>query len=108
MRIRKLAAGLVLLLAGAVVVGCSSAAGVSTSSTSASPTSGGAAEPITVVASTNVWGDLAAGVGGDKVTVTSISNDPSQDPHEYQASGQNQLALSKAKVVIENGGGYDD
>lgn len=108
MRIRKLAAGLVLLLAGAVVVGCSSAAGVSTSSTSASPTSGGAAEPITVVASTNVWGDLAAGVGGDKVTVTSIINDPSQDPHEYQASGQNQLALSKAKVVIENGGGYDD
>ena len=88
------------------MVGCSSP-GVSTSSTSASQAST-VAEPITVVASTNVWGDLAAGVGGDKVAVTSIISDPSQDPHEYQASGQNQLALSKAKVVIENGGGYDD
>lgn len=66
------------------------------------------AEPIAVVASTNVWGDLAASVGGDAVTVTSIIDDPDKDPHEYEANGQNQLALSKAAVVIENGGGYDD
>ena len=40
--------------------------------------------------------------------MTSIIDDPSKDPHEYQADSQNQLALSKAQVVIENGGGYDD
>ena len=38
----------------------------------------------------------------------SIICDPDQDPHSYEASAQNQLALSKADLVIENGGGYDD
>ncbi len=63
---------------------------------------------IKVVASTNVWGDLAGSIGGDKVQVTSIITSPDADPHEYEASTRNQLALAKATVVIENGGGYDD
>jgi zinc/manganese transport system substrate-binding protein len=67
-----------------------------------------AASAIAVVASTNVYGDMAGQIGGGKVRVTSIISDPDQDPHSYEASTQNQLALSKAKVVIENGGGYDD
>ncbi|GIH23623.1 metal ABC transporter substrate-binding protein [Acrocarpospora phusangensis] len=65
-------------------------------------------EAITVVASTNVYGDIVQQVGGDRVQVTSIISDPGQDPHSYEANTQNQLALSKAKVVVENGGGYDD
>ncbi|GHH01080.1 metal ABC transporter substrate-binding protein [Streptomyces lanatus] len=60
------------------------------------------------MASTNVYGDLAERIGGAKVAVTSVISDPDQDPHSYEASTQNRLALSKAKVVIENGGGYDD
>ncbi|MFE7278503.1 metal ABC transporter solute-binding protein, Zn/Mn family [Streptomyces sp. NPDC057623] len=67
-----------------------------------------AASVVPVVASTNVYGDLAEQIGGAKVQVTSIISDPDQDPHSYEANTQNQLALSKAKVVIENGGGYDD
>ncbi|MGW0611639.1 metal ABC transporter solute-binding protein, Zn/Mn family [Streptomyces sp. NPDC002788] len=63
---------------------------------------------VAVVASTNVYGDIARHIGGDRVDVTSIISDPDQDPHSYEADPQNQLALSKAKVVIENGGGYDD
>lgn len=62
---------------------------------------------ISIVASTNVWGDVARQIGGDAVTVTSIISDASQDPHSYEASARVQLALSKADVVIENGGGYD-
>ncbi|HEY3557158.1 MAG TPA: zinc ABC transporter substrate-binding protein [Kribbella sp.] len=85
------------------VSGCSSGA-------DASPTtsSGDGGAKIKVVASTDVWGDLAAGVGGDKVEVTSIITSPDADPHEYEASTRNQLALTDAAVVIENGGGYDD
>lgn len=78
------------------------------SAASSHATGGHAAGPIRVVASTNVWGDIARSVGGSGVVVTSIIDDPNKDPHEYQASGQNQLALSKAEVVVENGGGYDD
>ncbi|KYH45116.1 zinc ABC transporter substrate-binding protein [Branchiibius sp. NY16-3462-2] len=72
---------------------------------SAGPSSGG---PVQVVASTNVWGDIARTIGGDQVQVTSFINDPSQDPHEYEASVRNQLAIKNAGIVIENGGGYDD
>ena len=94
----------VLALAAAsalALVGCSAQGGGTPSATSG-------AGPISVVASTNVWGDIASTVGGDAVKVSSIIDDPDKDPHEYEASAQNQLALSKAAVVIENGGGYDD
>jgi zinc/manganese transport system substrate-binding protein len=62
---------------------------------------------IAVVASTNVYGDIAGQIGGDLVTVTSLIDSAAQDPHSYEASAQDQLALSKAALVIENGGGYD-
>jgi zinc/manganese transport system substrate-binding protein len=63
---------------------------------------------VRIVASTNVYGDIAQQIGGDDVEVTSIIDDPSQDPHQFEANGRVQLALSRADVVIVNGGGYDD
>jgi len=63
---------------------------------------------VRIVASTNVYGDIASTIAGDAVDVTSIMDDPAQDPHSFEASAQNQLAISKADIVIENGGGYDD
>ncbi|MEU2491246.1 zinc ABC transporter substrate-binding protein [Streptomyces sp. NPDC007883] len=66
------------------------------------------APPVPVVASTNVYGDVVEQIGGDKVDVVSIISDPAQDPHSYEASTRNQLELAKAKVVVQNGGGYDD
>ncbi|NUT70081.1 metal ABC transporter solute-binding protein, Zn/Mn family [Pseudarthrobacter sp. C4D7] len=65
-------------------------------------------QEISVVASTNVYGDIARTIGGDKVQVTSIINSAGQDPHSYEATAQDRLAVSKARLVIENGGGYDD
>ena len=40
--------------------------------------------------------------------VSSIINRTSQDPHSYEATTQDKLAVSKAELVVENGGGYDD
>lgn len=62
---------------------------------------------ISVVASTNVYGDIAEQLGGEFVEVTSIIEDASQDPHSYEADARVQLALSKADIIVENGGGYD-
>src|SRR4051794_29535600 len=62
---------------------------------------------VDVVASTSVYGDIVASIGGDKVRVSSIINRTSQDPHSYEASTQDKLAVSKAELVVENGGGYD-
>jgi zinc/manganese transport system substrate-binding protein len=67
-----------------------------------------AADRINVVASTNVYGDVAETIGGDKVSVSAIITKTSQDPHSYEATAQDRLAVSKADLVIENGGGYDD
>jgi zinc/manganese transport system substrate-binding protein len=62
---------------------------------------------IRVVASTNVYGQIASEVGGDLVDVTSIVTNASQDPHSFEPSARDQLAVSKADLLIENGGGYD-
>ncbi|MFF7790944.1 metal ABC transporter solute-binding protein, Zn/Mn family [Streptomyces sp. NPDC007991] len=81
-------------------------AGCGSSSDSSDANSASAKVPV--VASTNVYGDIVRGIGADKVDITSVISDPDQDPHSYEADTHNQLALSKAKVVVENGGGYDD
>lgn len=65
------------------------------------------AEGLSIVASTNVYGDLATAIAGNLATVTSIIDSPAQDPHSYEASAQDQLAIAGADLVIENGGGYD-
>jgi hypothetical protein len=71
-------------------------------------TSGVAAGKIRVVASTNVWGRVLAAVGGDKVAVTSIINNPSADPHSYHTTAEDGLVAQNAKLLLGNGGGYDD
>ncbi|MFQ1002872.1 metal ABC transporter solute-binding protein, Zn/Mn family [Modestobacter sp. SSW1-42] len=63
---------------------------------------------VSVVASTNVYGDIVSAIAGDGVEVTSIISDPSADPHSYEADTRTQLAVADADLVIENGGGYDD
>jgi zinc/manganese transport system substrate-binding protein len=64
--------------------------------------------PLDVVASTNVWGDIAKQIGGDRVTLTSILSDPNADPHEFEADAKTASAVSMAQLVVENGLGYDD
>lgn len=63
---------------------------------------------VSIVASTDVYGSIAHAIGGSLVDVTSIIDDPAQDPHSYEANARVQLELSKADIVIENGAGYDD
>jgi zinc/manganese transport system substrate-binding protein len=93
-----------ILMLGAAVVALTLAGCTATAS------SGGAAPvgKIKVVASTDVWGDIAKQIGGQEISVTSVLSDPAQDPHSYEADAQVQLSLSRADLVIENGGGYDD
>jgi zinc/manganese transport system substrate-binding protein len=66
------------------------------------------AKGLSVVTSTDVYADIVRQIAGPEATVTSFISDPSQDPHSYEADTRNQLALSRADIVIENGGGYDD
>ena len=96
-RVRSMWTAVSLLVAAAFASGCSSTAG-----------STGTDAAISVVASTNVYADIAAQVGGEYVDATAFIDSAGQDPHSYEASGRDILAVSKADLVIENGGGYDD
>jgi zinc/manganese transport system substrate-binding protein len=60
-----------------------------------------------VVASTDVYADIARAVAGDRVEVSAVIDSPAKDPHEYEASGRDLLSVSRADVVVRNGGGYD-
>ncbi|HET8926913.1 MAG TPA: zinc ABC transporter substrate-binding protein [Microbacterium sp.] len=62
---------------------------------------------IAVVASTNVYAQIAQAIGGDAVDATAIISKASQDPHEFEPSARDQLTVSRADLIIENGGGYD-
>ena len=62
---------------------------------------------IQVVASTDVYGQIAEEIGGDAIEVTSIITSASQDPHSFEATAQDQLAVSRADLIIQHGGGYD-
>ena len=62
---------------------------------------------VEVVAGENFWGDVVAQIGGAHVQVTSIISDPNTDPHEYESSDKNAVAIATAALVVENGLGYD-
>ena len=95
-----------LTAASLLALGSLAACGSDSDDDGAAVGSGG--DRLTVVASTNVWGDVATQVGGDLVDVTSIIDDPSKDPHDFEADAETLLEVSKADVVVENGGGFDD
>jgi zinc/manganese transport system substrate-binding protein len=68
---------------------------------------GSAPKGLQVVASTNVYGDIAQQLGGGRVHVRSILSDPNADPHLFEPGTKNGLAIAQAKLVIQNGLGYD-
>lgn len=63
---------------------------------------------LPVVASTNVYGSIVEAVGGDRVSVESLIDDPSADPHSYESTPADAAAVARARLVVVNGGGYDD
>ncbi|MGA2386398.1 MAG: zinc ABC transporter substrate-binding protein [Candidatus Bathyarchaeia archaeon] len=62
---------------------------------------------VQVVAAENFWGSLIAQLGGTRVHVFSIVTDPNADPHEYESSSADAIAIANARLVIVNGAGYD-
>jgi zinc/manganese transport system substrate-binding protein len=68
------------------------------------PANGGT---IRVVAAENFWGSLIAQLGGLHVSVLSVVSDPNADPHEYESNVSDAVAIANARLVIENGAGYD-
>src|ERR1700744_554891 len=97
----KIPAALTILLALAAALlalaGCGS-----------SGTAAGAGGKLNVVAAEDFWGSIAEQIGGDRVAVTDIINNPAADPHDYEPTGDDARALASSQVSIVNGIGYDE
>lgn len=61
-----------------------------------------AAEPLTIVATTSIIGDVVVQLVGDDATVRVLMA-PGVDPHGYQASAADAAALRDADLVVANG-----
>jgi zinc/manganese transport system substrate-binding protein len=93
----------VTLISVCLLTGCGSKQGTT------HPNPAGASGPkIKVVAAEDFYGEVAQAVGGDRVAVTSILNDPNVDPHEYEPTADASKAVADAQVVVYTGIGYDD
>lgn len=71
-------------------------------------TNNSAQKPIRVVTSLNFYGETAKEVAGKYGKVTSIIDNASVDPHDYQPGTAQANQVGNANVVIENGLGYDE
>lgn len=93
-----LAAAAALPVAGLILTGCSNTSSEASNADTSS---------LNVVATTNVYGQIARAIGGDKVKVSELITSGAQDPHSYEPTTRDKLTVSEASIVVANGGGYD-
>jgi len=62
---------------------------------------------LPVVAAESFWGSLVSQLGGDRVDVYTIVSDPNADPHDDESTVADAVEVANARLVVENGAGYD-
>ncbi len=95
---RAVIAPLVLALGAGLLSGCTSSFAVG----SAAP--GGA---IVAVGAENQYADVIQAVGGKYVQASAVMSNPSTDPHTFEASPSVGRLVNAARLVVQNGLGYD-
>jgi zinc/manganese transport system substrate-binding protein len=62
---------------------------------------------ISAIGAENEYGNVLGQIGGRYVHVTSILQDPSTDPHTFEASPRVAQEVAAARLIVQNGAGYD-
>ncbi len=65
-----------------------------------------ASEPLPVVATFSILGDMARTIGGARVSVTTLVG-PNGDPHVFRPTPRHAQAMAGAKLVLANGLGFE-
>jgi len=65
-----------------------------------------AAEPIPVVASFSIVGDIVSHIGGDRVSVDTLVG-PEEDAHVFDPAPRDAARIAAAKLVVINGLGFE-
>jgi len=63
--------------------------------------------PIKAVGAENEYANVISQIGGRYVTVTAIESNPNTDPHSFEASPSIANTVSSARLLVQNGVGYD-
>ena len=103
-------ASALVLATASLAAACSSTGAPRAGTPAATGTPAGTAalgQVVAVVAAESQYGDVAATVGGAYAHVTSIMTDPNTDPHSFEISTGVARAVAGARVVVQNGLGYD-
>jgi zinc/manganese transport system substrate-binding protein len=95
---RRLAALTALAGAALLAAGCSSSFALDTTT---------ADGKIVAVGAENEYADVIQQVGGKYVQVSAIMSNPSTDPHTFEASASVGRVVNAARLVVQNGLGYD-
>ena len=85
-----------------LLAGCATENKTSSGSSSSAGSNNG---KVKVVASTDVYADIAKQVGGDYVEVTARIASTSTDPHSYEATSADRLKAKDASLIVINGAG---
>src|SRR6202035_2558300 len=99
-----LAAALLASACSSSPAASSAAGGASAAPASASPVS---TTKITAIGAENEYADVISQVGGKYVQASSIMSNPNTDPHTFEASSSTGRLVNAARLVVQNGTGYD-
>jgi zinc/manganese transport system substrate-binding protein len=91
------------VLATGLLAMCAAIAGCASSGHGATTTAG----TIVAVGAENEYANVIQQVGGRYVKVTAIESNPNTDPHTFEASPSVAEVVSAARLVVQNGVGYD-
>jgi zinc/manganese transport system substrate-binding protein len=97
-----------LPLAAALLASACSSSPAPSSAAGGAPAAAGASATSTAIGAENEYADVISQVGGKYVRASSIMSDPNTDPHTFEASPAVAREISAAKLVVQNGVGYDD
>jgi zinc/manganese transport system substrate-binding protein len=109
MRTRSGALAVALPVAAVLLASACSSSSSSPSAAGGSSTAAAASTAkITAIGAENEYADVIAQVGGKYVQASSIMSNPNTDPHTFEASPAVAREITAAKLIVQNGVGYDD
>jgi len=109
MRTRSGVLAVALPLAAALLASaCSSSSSSSSAAGGSSTAAAASTAKITAIGAENEYADVIAQVGGKYVQATAIMSNPNTDPHTFEASAAVAREITAAKLVVQNGVGYDN
>jgi zinc/manganese transport system substrate-binding protein len=62
---------------------------------------------ILAVAAENEYANVIAQIGGRYVSVSAVESNPNTDPHSFEASPSVAESIAAARLIVQNGAGYD-